>query len=159
MNQPIGDMVSNPNIYKCVFYCFLIAIVEMSLNILMLRHCFLSIRSVVCNHSQMLTRNPASVIIRELSWIFSISVCHVCFDLMRSRFLLLLLLPDLSPISFCSSLHLLLLWVRNVVAHFFPPLLLSRRSMIIVIREIEKFDDRPDNDASVQVYYRLSMRM
>ncbi len=31
--------------------------------------------------------------------------------------------------------------------------------MIIVIRKIYKFDDRPDNDASVQVYYRLSMRM
>ena len=140
--------MSNPNIYKCVFYCFLIAIVEMSLNILMVRLCFLCIRSVVCNHSQMLTRNPASVIIRELSWIFSMCVCHVCFDLMRSRFLLLL--PDLSPILFCfSHHHLLLLSVRNVVAHFFP----------FVIREIEKFDDRPDNDASVQVYYRLSMRM
>ena len=91
MNQPIGDMVSNPNIYKCVFYCFLIAIVEMSVNILMccvLFSVYSLTLSVVCNHSQMLSQeNPATVIIRELSWIFSMSVCHVCFDLMRSRFL------------------------------------------------------------------------
>jgi hypothetical protein len=37
--------------------------------------------------------------------------------------------------------------------------LVCSRAVIIVIREIYKFDDRPDNGASVQVYYRLSMCM
>ena len=133
----------------------------MSLNILMLMLRFLSILAVVCNHSQMLGRNNSTVvIIRELSWIFSIYacvcvyVCHVCFDLMRSFFFLLHLFA-ISFFFFSLSLHRAFFLSRV----FLLLSLVCSRTMIIVIREIYKFDDRPDNDASVQVYYRLSMRM
>ncbi len=43
----------------------------------MLMLCFLSILAVVSNHSQMLVRNyynAATVVVRELSWIFSLSM-------------------------------------------------------------------------------------
>jgi len=155
-------MVSNQNIYKCVFYCSIIAIFWMSLNILMLMLCFLSILAVISNHSQMLVRNysNASVVISELSWIFlymRVYVCHVCFDLMRSVFLLHLFAISFS--FFSLSLHFFFFWLVILSCVFLLLSLVCSSTMIIVIRKIYKFDDRPDNDASVQVYYRLSMHM
>jgi hypothetical protein len=51
------------------------------------------------------------------------------------------------------------LLVNNIVVRFFSLLLslVYSTAVIIVIIEIYKFDDRPDNGASMQVYYRLSM--
>lgn len=76
---------------------------------------------------------------------FATSFCDLVFSLFSFS----------SPYSFFLRFFCLVMLLRV----FLLLSLVCSRTMIIVIREIYKFDDRLDNDASVQVYYRLSMRM
>jgi hypothetical protein len=63
--------------------------------------------------------------------------------------------------SFCDLVLFFSFFFRLLILScvFLLMSLVCSRAVIIVIREIYKFDDRPDNGASVQVYYRLSMCM
>ncbi len=134
----------------------------MSLNILMLMLRFLSILAVVCNHSQMLVRNNSTVVIRELSWIFPIYACVcvcVCMSCLFRFDEILLFFCYIFLRSRSLSFPFFFIGFFFLSRVFLLLSLVCSRTMIIVIREIYKFDDRPDNDASVQVYYRLSMRM
>lgn len=122
-------------------------------------------RSIVLNHSQMLlVRNHSNaVVVSELSWI-SLCVC------VRMYVMFVSIWWDLfsSSVFFCyiflrsRSLFLFscLVSVRNVVVRssllFVLLSLVCSKAVIIVIREIYKFDDRLDNDGSVQAYYRLT---
>jgi len=103
----------------------------------------------------------ATAIISELSWIFLyVRVCmYVMFVSIWWDLFFLLHLFTISSSCFSLTLLFLFFWLVMLSRVFLLLSLVCSRTMIIVIREIYKFDDRPDNDASVQVYYRLSMRM
>jgi hypothetical protein len=88
-------------------------------------------------------------------------VCHVYFDLMRSSLLHLFAVPfsflhAIDPPLSLSLSHSLFPSTDNVVARssllYVLLSLVCSRTMIIVIREICKFDDRVGSDGGEQTY-------